>query len=83
MAMETQEGLRWLERVEEAGVLGKVQAMLAEEVKLPDRLLRGFRAMLVLLKQFPPSLQAASYYLRAVLNAAVGFQAMHLPEWRK
>jgi hypothetical protein len=23
------------------------------------------------------------YYLRAVLNAAIGYQGMHLPFWRK
>ena len=64
-------------------VLGHVQAMEARGVRLPDKLVRGFRAMLVVLRHHPPSVQTTLYYLRAVLNAAVGYQGMHLPYWRE
>ena len=37
--------------------------------------------MLVVLRHHPPSVQTTLYYLRAVLNAAVGYQGMHLPYW--
>ena len=63
--------MAWLERAEEA-----------IEVRLPDKLVRGFRAMLVVLRHHPPSVQTTLYYLRAVLNAAIGYQGMHLPYWR-
>ena len=38
--------------------------------------------MLVVLRNHPPSVQTTLYYLRAVLNAAIGYQGMHLPYWR-
>ena len=79
MALDVGDGVAWLERVEEAVVLGHVQVMEARGVKLPDKLVRGFRAMLVVLRHHPPSVQTTLYYLRAVLNAAVGYQGMHLP----
>ena len=53
-------------------VLGHVEAMEARGVRLPDKLVRGFRAMLVVLRHHPPSAQTTLYYLRAVLNAAIG-----------
>ena len=82
MALDVGEGLAWLERAEEAVVLGHVQAMEAGGVRLPNKLLRGFRAMLVVLRHHPPSVQTTLYHLRAVLNAAIGYQGMHLPYWR-
>ena len=83
MALGVGDGVAWLERAEEAVVPGHVQAMEARGVRLPDKLLRGFRAMLVVLRHHPPSVQTTLYYLRAVLNAAVGYQGMHLPYWRE
>ena len=38
--------------------------------------------MLVVLRNHPPSVQTTLYCLRAVLNAAIGYQGMHLPYWR-
>ena len=64
-------------------VLGHVQAMEAGGGRLPNKLIRGFRAMLVVLRHHPPSVQTTLYYLRAVLNAAIGYQGMHLPYWRE
>ena len=63
-------------------VLGHVRTMGADGIRLPDKLLRGFRAMMVVLRNRPPSVQTTLYYLRAVLNAAIGYQGMHLPYWR-
>ena len=83
MALDVGQGVAWLERAEEAPVLGHVQAMEAGGVRLPDKLLSGFRAMLVVLGHHPPSVQTTLYYLRAVLNAAIGYQGMHLPYWRE
>ena len=83
MALDVGDGVAWLQRAEEAVVLGHVQAMEAGAVRLPDKLLRGFRAMRVVLQHHPPSVQTALYYLRAVLNAAIGYQGMHLPYWRE
>ena len=54
MALDVGDGVAWLERAEEAVVLGHVQAMEAGGVKLPENLLRGFRAMLVVLLNHPP-----------------------------
>ena len=83
MTLDVGDGVAWLERAGEAVVLGHVQAMEARGVRLPDKLVRGFRAMLVVLRHHPPSVQTTLYYLRAVLNAAVGYQGMHLPYWRE
>ena len=79
MALDVGDGVAWLERAEEAVVLGHVPAIEARGVRLPDKLVRGFRAMLVVLRHHPPSVRTTLYYLRAVLNAAVGYQGMHLP----
>ena len=57
MALDVGDGVAWLERAGEAVVLGHVQAMEAGGVRLPDKLLRGFRAMLVVLQHHPPSVQ--------------------------
>ena len=82
MALDVGDGGGWLERAEEAVVLGHVQATGAEGVRLPERLLRGFRAMIMVLWNHPLSVQTTLYYLRAVLNVAIGYQGMHLPYWR-
>ena len=68
-----------MERAEEAVVLGNVQAMEAGGVKLPEKLLGGFRAMLIVLRNHLLSVQTTLYYPPAVLNAAIGYQGMHLP----
>ena len=83
MVLDVGDGVVWLERAEEAVVLGHVQAMEARGLRLPDKLVRGFRTMLVVPRHHPPSVQTTLYYLRAVLNAAVGYQGMHLPYWRE
>ena len=53
-SLDVGDRVAWLERAEEAVVLGHVQAMEAGGVRLPDKLLRGFRAMLVVLRHHPP-----------------------------
>ena len=63
MALDVAGGVACLERAEEAVVLGHVQAMETGGVKLPEKLLRGFRAMLVVLRNHPPSVQTTLYYL--------------------
>ena len=83
MALDVGDRVAWLERAEKAVLLGHVQAMDARGVRLPDKLLRGFRAMLVVPRHHPPSVQTTLYYLRVVLNAAIGYQGMHLPYWRR
>ena len=83
MALDVGDGVAWLERAEEAVVQGHVQAMEAGGVRLPDKLLRGFRAMLVVLRHDPLSVQTTLYHLRVVLNAARGYQGMHLPSLRE
>ena len=72
MALDDGDGVAWLQRAEEAVVLGHVQVMEAGGTRLPDKLLRGFRVMLVVLRHHPPSVQTALYYLWAVLNAGIG-----------
>ena len=63
-------------------VLGHVQAMGAEGIRLPEKLLRGFRAIMVVLQNQPRSVPKTLYFLRAVLDAAIGYQGMHHPYWR-
>ena len=46
------------------------------------KLLRGLTATMVVFRNPPSSVQTTLYYLRAVLNAARGYQGMHLPYWR-
>ena len=81
MALDVGDAVAWLERAEEAVVLGHAQAMGAEGISLPEKLLRVFRAMMVVLRNHPPSVQTTLYYLRAVLNAAIGYQGILLPHW--
>ena len=79
MALDVGDRVAWLQRAEESVVLGHVQTMEAGGVRLPKKLLGGFRAMLVVVWHHPSSVQATLYYLRAVLNAAIGYQGMY---WR-
>ena len=51
------------ERAEEAVVPGHVKAMAAQGMTLPDELLRAFQAMMVVLRNHPPSVQTTLYYL--------------------
>ena len=81
MALDGGDGVALLERPEEALPLGHVQAMEEGGLRLSEKMLRGFRAMLVVLRHHPPSVQMTLYYLRAVLNAVIGYQGMHLPYW--
>ena len=83
MALDVGDGVALLERAEEAVVLGHVQAMEAGGVRLPDKLLRGLRAMLAVLRHHSQSVQTTLYYVRALLNAAIGYQGMHLLYWRE
>ena len=83
MALDVGDGVAWLERADEAVVLGHVRAMEAGGVRLPDKFLRVFRAVLVVLRHHPPSVQTTLFNVRAVLNAAIGYQGMHLPYWRE
>ena len=61
MALDGGDGFTWLERAEEAVVLGHLQGMAAEGIRLPDKLLGGFRAMMVVLRNHPPSVQTTLY----------------------
>ena len=61
MALHVGDEVAWLERAEEAVVLGHVQAMKAGGTRLPDKLLREFRAMLVALRHHPPSILTTLY----------------------
>ena len=82
MALGVGDGVTWRGRAEEAVVLRHVQAVGAEGIRVPDKLLSGFRAPLAVLRRYPPSVQTTLYYLRAVLDAAIGYQGMHLSYWR-
>ena len=53
MALDVGDGLAWLGTAEEAVVLGHVQAMGATGMRLPEKLLRGFRAMMLVLQNHP------------------------------
>ena len=83
MALDEGDGVEWLGRAEEAVVLGNVHAIEARGVRLPYKLVRGFRVMLVVLRHHLPSVQTTLYYLLAGLNAAIGYQGMHLLYWRE
>ena len=53
MALDDGDGVVWLEVI----VLEHVQAMEAGVTRLPDQLLRGFRAMLVFLRHHHQTVQ--------------------------
>ena len=58
--------------------LGVNQAATTNEVTLPPNLIRQLARSLVIARIVALSTQALAYFLQAVLNAAVGFQALHL-----
>ena len=58
--------------------LGVQQAATANGVSLPRNLIRQLTRTLVIARIVALSTQALVYFLQAVLNAAIGFQALHL-----
>ena len=64
--------------VNTAVYLGVQQAASASKVTLPPNLIRQLTRTLVIAPIVAPSGQALVYVLQAVLNAAIGFQALHL-----
>ena len=64
--------------VNTATYLGVQQAATAGGVTLPPNLIRQLTRTLVIARITAPSTQALAYFLQAVLNAAIGFQALHL-----
>ena len=82
MALDVGDGVPWLKWAEKAVVWGHVQAREAWGTRLPDKRLRGFRAMLVVIEHHSLSVQTPLHYVPAVLDAALRYQGMHLPYWR-
>ena len=64
--------------VNTATCLGVQQAATANGVTLPPDLIRQLTRTLVIARIVALSGQALAYFLQAVLNAAIGFQALHL-----
>ena len=64
--------------VNTATYLGVQQAATAGRVSLPPNLIRQLTRTLVIARITALSTQALAYFLQAVLNAAIGFQALHL-----
>ena len=64
--------------VSTATYLGVQHAATANEVILPPDLIRELTRTLVMARIVALSTQALAYFLPAVLNAAIGFQALHL-----
>ena len=58
--------------------MGLQQAALASGVTLPPNLIRQLTRTLVIARIVALSTEALAYFLQAVLNAAIGFQALHL-----
>jgi hypothetical protein len=67
-----------MDPVDTATYLGVQQAATAGGVTLPPNLLRQLTRTLVIARITALSTQALAYFLQAVLNAAIGFQALHL-----
>ena len=63
--------------VSTATYLGVQQAATTNEVSLPPNLIRQLTRTLVIARTLALSTQALAYFLQAVLNAAIGFQALH------
>ena len=57
MALDVGDGSAWLERAVEYGGAGTCTGHGAEGIRLPEKVLRGFRAMMVVLRNHPLSLQ--------------------------
>ena len=66
--------------VSTATYLGVRQAVTANRVTLPPHLIRQLTQTLDIARIVAPSSQALAYFLQAVLNAAIGFQALHLTQ---
>ena len=66
--------------VSTATYLGVEQAATTNEVTLPPNLVRQLTQTLVIARIVALSTQALAYFLQAVLNAAIGFQALHLTD---
>ena len=64
--------------VNTATYLGVQQAATASGVPLPPNLIRQLTRTSVIARIVALSTQALAYFLQAVLNAAIGFQALHL-----
>ena len=64
--------------VNTANYLGVQQAATANGVTLPPNLIRQLTRTLVIARIVALSTEALAYFLQAVLNAAIGFQALHL-----
>ena len=64
--------------VSTATYLGVEQAPTANGVTLPPNLIQQLTRTLVIARIVALSNQALAYFLQAVLNAAIGFQALHL-----
>ena len=67
-----------MDPVNTATYLGVQQAATAGGVILPPNLLRQLTRTLVIARITALSTKALAYFLQAVLNAAIGFQALHL-----
>ena len=67
-----------MDPVDTATYLGVQQAATAGGVTLPPNLLRQLTRTLVIARITALSTQVLAYFLQAVLNAAIGFQALHL-----
>ena len=64
--------------VNTATYVGVQQAATANGVTLPPNLIRQLTRTLVIARIVGLSTQALAYFLQAVLNAAIRFQALHL-----
>ena len=64
--------------VSTATSLGVQQGATTNEVTLPPNLIRQLTRTLVIARIVALSTQALAHFLQAVLNAAIGFQALHL-----
>ena len=67
-----------MDPVNTATYLGVQQAATAGGVTLPPNLLRQLTRTLVIARITELSTKALAYFLQALLNAAIGFQALHL-----
>ena len=64
--------------VSTATYLGVQQAVTTNKVTLQPNLIRQLTRTLVIARMVALSTQALAYFLQAVLNTAIGFQALHL-----
>ena len=79
MALDVGDGVAWLERAEEVVVLGHVQDMGAEEIRLQKKLLRGFRTMMIVFRNHPPSVQTTVTTLKTrVMKKGVSLEVLHV-----